>query len=502
MAKLLTSLKFGEWLPDLPEYANPGSPYVANAYWVNGCYVPAPSFSALGATLPARCQGAYAAVDSAGNTHVYAGTAAKIMEYNGTGFTDRSTAAGYSAQDAQYWRFCQYSSPSFGNLILATDYADAVQSMSVGGTQFAALAGSPPNASQIAVVNQFVMLGDTNDALNGHVPYRVQWCAIGNPTNWAYGTLAAQQAQAGVQYLDAVYGPITHIADGYAYGLVFQQRGITRAYYTGDDAIFYFDTYEKQRGALFPNACVQLGNQVFFIAEDGFCITDGQQVVQIGHGKVDNTFLSNVSQAYADRVVGSLDPVNKLILWAYCSAGNSSGIPDQVIAYNYMESKFTPLTEALSRVFTTKSFGYTMETMNNVSLNLDLITPSLDSTYWEGGNLQVGAFDGSNNYGQLGGAALAASMDTLEAAPNPGGVTYIDGVRPVVTGSPTATVQLLTRNLENTSYAVSANAPQNPATGRCDLRAAARYVRARVSLTSGFTQASGVDLYGTAAGER
>ena len=38
MAKLLTTLKFGEWLPDLPENDNPGAPQVQNACWVNGAF--------------------------------------------------------------------------------------------------------------------------------------------------------------------------------------------------------------------------------------------------------------------------------------------------------------------------------------------------------------------------------------------------------------------------------------------------------------------------------
>jgi len=33
MAKLLTTLKFGEWLPDVPEYDNPRSPMIVNAGW-------------------------------------------------------------------------------------------------------------------------------------------------------------------------------------------------------------------------------------------------------------------------------------------------------------------------------------------------------------------------------------------------------------------------------------------------------------------------------------
>ena len=504
MAKLLTTLKFSEWLPDLPEFDNPGSPNVLNVLWVNGAYAPANGFSSLGAALPARCQGAYAALDDTGGLHIYAGTGTQLLEYTGTGFTDRSGAT-YTTADGQYWKFVEFSSPGFGNLILATNFADPVQAMSVGSSVFAALAGSPPKALAMGVIGQFVMLGNTEEAVNGAAPYRVQWCGIANPTNWAFGTLAAQEAQAGEQFLDAVYGPVTHISDGSQFGLIFQQRGITRAYYTGDDAIFAFDTYEKQRGALFPNACVQIGNLTYFIAADGFYVTDGQQVTPIGHGKVDSTVLADLSQNYADRVRGSVDPANKLILWSYCSGGNVSGICDRVIGFNYAEGKFTPVNEALSLVFTAKSFGYTMDTLDSVNTDLDLISPSLDSPSWEGGNQEVGAFDGGNNYGSLGGAALNAILDTAEYVPNPGGVTYIDGARPIVTDpNQTAdiTVQALTRPLEDAPYAVSAAAAQNPVTGRCDLRASGRYVRARVLITGGFGVANGVDIYGSLAGAR
>lgn len=508
MAKLLTTLKFGEWLPDLPELDNPGSPNVSNALWVNGGYIPAPAFSTLGAVLSARCQGAYAATDSNGDTHIYAGTAAQLLEYTGTSFTDRSGST-YTTQDGQYWKFAEFSSPGFPALLVATNLNDPVQGVEVGDAAFAALAGTPPTAAAVGVVGQFVMLGNTEDALNGAVPNRVQWCGIADPTNWAYGTLSAQEAQAGEQYLNAVYGPVTHIADGTQFGLVFQQRGITRAYYTGDDAIFAFDTFERQRGAYYPNSPVQLGNLVYFVAEDGFCMTDGAQVTQIGHGKVDNTFLSNVSQAYSDRVCGAYDPVNKLIYWSYCSAGNSTGIPDMVIAYNYADQRFMPVTQDLSRIFSSKSPGYTMDTLDDVNTDLDLITPSLDDTFWQGGNLQIQAFDGGNNYGQLGGSVLDAVLDTMEACPNPGGMSYLDGARPVVTnpngGTAVPTVQFLTRTLENSGYTTSATANQNPSTGICNLRAVGRYVRARVSLpggSAGFGKATGIDIYGTAGGQR
>lgn len=513
MAKLLAQLKFGEWLPDLPEHDNPGSPNISNALWVNGAYVPAPDFSSFGTSLPARCQGAAAAIDVNGDSHVYAGTASNLYEYNGSGFTSRG--AGFTTADGQYWKFTEFSSPGFPALLVATNFADLVQCMEVGDSAFVTLAsigtsGTPPKASAAGAVNQFLMLGDTEDAINGAVPNRVQWCGIADPTNWSFGTLAAQEAQAGEQFLNAAYGRVTHIADGYAYGLIFQRSAITRSYYTGGDGIFAFDTYEKQRGAYYPNAPVQLGNNVYFIAEDGFCMTDGQQVIQIGHGKVDLTFLADVSQQYSDRVCGAYDPTTKLIQWSYCSAGNSTGIPDKTIAYNYAEQRFMPTSNVVSRLFPSKSSGQTMETLDNIDINMDTLMPSLDDPLWQGGNLQIQAFDANNNYGVLAGDPLDATLDTLEMAPNDGGITYMDGARPVLTASPggssAPTLQLLTRNLENADYVTSAAAAQNAATGICNVRAAARYVRARISVPGGsamgFGKAIGVDLYGAAAGQR
>lgn len=511
MSKLLTQMKFGEWLPDLPEKDNPGSPMISNALWVNGAYVPAKDFGSLGASLPARCQGAFPAIDVNGDTHVYAGTGTNLYEFTGSGFTSRGS--GYTLQDGQYFKFCEFSSPGFLALLIATGFSDPMQCMEVGDSSFvplSALGGTPPKAAAVAAVNQFIMAGNTEDPINGAVPNRVQWCGIADPTNWEFGTLAAQEAQAGEQFLNAIYGPVTHIADGYAYGLILQRSAITRAYYVGGDAIFAFDTYEKQRGAYYPNSPVQLGNVVYFIAGDGFCMTDGQQVMQIGHGKVDETFLNDVSQQYSDRVHGSYDPVTKLIRWCYCSSGNSSGIPDKTISYNYAEQRFMPSTQDLSIVFTSRSPGYTMETLDNVNPNLDLIPASLDDPVWQGGNEQVQAFDGSNNLGTLSGNPLDAILDTMEYAPNSGGITYLDGVRPVLTshagGTASPAVQFLTKYLENEDYTISGPASQNPATGICNLRAAGRYVRARVTIpggaNGGFGVATGLDLYGTAAGQR
>lgn len=498
----------GEWLPDQAEYDNPGSPSAANILWQDGHYVPALSFASVGASLPLRVQGATAANDNLDTTHIYAGTATKLYEYEPTGFVDLSSMA-YTMGDNEYWKFAEFSSPNFGNLLFGTNGADKLQQINPGvdpafSTTVAA-EGTTPIAAQVANIGQFVVVADTTDPVNGHVPFRVQWCRLGDPTGWDVGTLAAQQAQAGEQYMNANYGPVNHVSNGGAFGLVMQERAITRMYYVGGDAIFDFTgVIDQQRGCAFPNSPVQIGAMVYFIAHEGFLSTDGQSVNQIGHGKVDSTFLADVSQAFIDRVRGSYDPATKIIRWCYCSNGNTTGIPDKQICYNYAEDKFTPVAQSISAVFVSRSFGYTMDTLDNVNINLDLINPTLDSIVWEGGNVQVGAFDGSNNYGSLTGPALTATIDTVESDPNPGGMTFFEGIRPIFTdsvGSGVASVIPMTRDLENVPYTVGAAATQDPRTGICNFRATARYVRGSLSLAGGFDKLTGMDVYVQPAGE-
>lgn len=503
MTQKLATLKFGEWLPDQPDYENPGAPSVANVLWVNGGYAPALGFSTLGYALSERPQGAFAGTDSSEDVRIYVGGATKLQEFLGNGFSDRSGAT-YTTADGQYWKFAQFSSPSFGNLVLATNFADAPQQINPDThSAFSAVAGSPPKASQIAVIGEFVVLGDTEDGTNGHVPYRVQWSYINNPAQWGYSTLTDQENQGGADYLNAEDGPINHISHGLLSGLVFQERAITRMVYVGGSDIFEFQDFEKQRGALFPNACIQIGNDVYFIAHDGFCVTDGGSVEQIGHGKCDSTFLNDVNQSYSDRVTASLDPINKVIEWSYCSSGNSTGICDKTIAYNYAEDKFTPITQSLALTFTTKGYGYTMDTLDNVNTNLDLIEPSLDSPVWEGGNEQLGAFDSSYNYGTLTGTALTATLQTPEGRINPMGQAFVNGIRPIVpdsVGSGVITVTPSHRNRENDAYTVGTAASEHATTGICDMGVTAALFKFSVSISGGFDKAIGVDVFGRIAG--
>src|SRR5690242_13652257 len=487
MVKLAT-LKVTEWLPDQAPYENPGSPSVANVQWVNSSYEPALQFESLGFATSARVQGAIACEDTNGDIHVYLGTGTNLYEYTSTGFT--SLASGFTATDGEYWRFAVFSSPSYTNKVIATDFADTIQWMDLGGAAFVALTastGTTPKAQYVATnaAGAFVMVGHTEESVRGLVPHRVQWCGIGNPTYWGFQTLNDANAQAGEQFLNAEFGQITGIVGIGQDFIIFQEKAITRAYYVGGGAIFSFQTFERERGNIYPNSIVQLGNMTYFIAQDGFCVTDGATVTQIGHGKVDSTWLADVSQQYTDRVRGALDPINKLIKWGYCSSGNTTGIPDKIICYNYMEDKWSQITQAagasLSILFTSRSIGYTMEQLDTVNTNLDLITPSLDDPYWQGGQQIIQAFDANNNIGTLTGNACDAMVDTTEWANPDGTLSYIDGARVICTSgafTPSPGVTIYTRATEDAAYTSTVFSARNSRSGLNNGRTTGRYAKA------------------------
>ena len=90
------------------------------------------------------------------------------------------------------------------------------------------LDAAAPKAKTMAVIKDFVMVGDTNDGTDGDQPNRVWWPAINDPTNWPTpGSSSAAQVQSDYQNLPGT-GRVQKVAPaiGGADGAVFCERGI------------------------------------------------------------------------------------------------------------------------------------------------------------------------------------------------------------------------------------------------------------------------------------
>jgi len=480
---------------DLPALGNPGMTQAHNCVWTDGCYKQLLALSTTGDALSNRCQGAFAGRDEDGNTILYVGDSTKLYQRNSTAWTDKSGTT-YSTQFAGFWKFKQFEST-----VIATNYNNNPQKITIAdGGNFSDLDSGAPKAKHVGIINQFVFLGNTTDTTNGTVPYRVHWSAIGAPDDWpALGTSEASEKQSDAENLNPAYGEVMGISDGERFGLVFQETAITRFTYVGGAAIFEVETFERSRGLIGPFAFAQIGEEVIFLSSSGFFKTNGHQVVPIGLGRVDDVVLTNLGDEFAeDRIYAAVDLLNKLVFFSY-PTGNETN-PTNLVIYNYVEDKWTTGAETVEFLFTSKTLGYTLDQLDSVSASIDALNISLDSSIWEGGRDQVAGFNTSHVFGDLSGSAKTATLDTQEAALNHGGKAMVRGVRPLVEGG-TATVALLTRNLQSSSKSAGNAVSLNSRTGMANFRSRARYHSARVSIAGGFTRAFGADFEFEVCGE-
>lgn len=484
---------FGAWLPDLPYLNNPGLVEAQNAIPVDDSYKDFLEITTSDDALAAAPMGAYAAIDDVGDPEIYAGTQTNIYEKVGTSWTDR-TPAPYAVPSNGYWRFAQ-----FDTTIIATNFNDVPQKKTIGSSSnFEVLAGTgtAPNARQVGVINRFVFLGDTDDGLNGVVPWRVQWSAINDVSNWPTpGTSDARTVQSGEQFLDSSSGAVTAIANGQFYGLVFQERAISRFTYIGGDIVFQIDTYERSRGCWAAQSMIQVGNVCYFLAVDGWYVTDGQAVKALGDGKWDKWFYADFDQSYIERLRAGIDWQNKCIYWCFPTPSATSGVPDRILIYNFVRDRAAWAQETVQLIFASYTQGYTLDQLDSLFTSIDDMTITLDSTLWQGGIPTIMGFL-SNTLGTFSGAALAARFETGETDQNPFGRVFIRGVRPLVTGDPTAvTVSLAARDAQdNAARTFGSPVTRTMRTGVCDFRTHGRFISARIDVTGGFDRAIGVGI--------
>jgi hypothetical protein len=384
----------------------------------------------------------------------------------------RTVGGAYATAIADWWEFVQW-----GNTMLATNGIDAPQVVTLGGSNFAALAGTPPKARHMAVVRDFVVLGNTDDGTAR--PNRVHWSAINNSGDW---TISAN-TQCDVQDLQGDGGWVQKVVGG-EYGLVFQERAVWKMTYIGSPVIFQFDLIERSRGAFAPQSVIGWGNMVFFLADDGFyMIVGGSPAIPIGAGKVDTTFLADLRTAYAYRVNAAIDPTNKLVMWAYPGSGSTDGTCNKIMVYNWAVKRWARVVgmtiEALLRWAAT---GYSLDGLDSVSTSLDALSDSLDSRAWVGGAQNLAAFSTDHKSYTFTGTAMDAIVDTGEVQLTPGMRSSVLWARPLIDGN-AATVALRTRNRQADTAAYGSASSQDT-TGICALRSNARYHSARVATTT------------------
>jgi hypothetical protein len=387
----------------------------------------------------------------------------------------------------------------FGNYVIASNGIDAPQYYLMGTSSvFANLSaiktsGTVPTFKVSGVVRDFLVTGNDLTAAN-----KIQWSGINDIATWEAGT-----KQSDSQDLPGSGGQITHITSGEV-SYVFRQNSIIRMDYVGGATVFRLSMISPNRGAVLGRTVCQDNRRVFFYADDGFFEINGDTVKAIGAEKVNRFFDIDLNKAYSDRIVATTDPFNQLAIWLYPSAGNTAnttGICDKVLIYNYATDKWSSANASASTIFSQFVGAYTVELMDIISENLDNINISLDTDFWSGGQLALGAIDSNYKAAIFSGTANIGEIETRELELFPGLRSSIIGVRPIVDAE--ATVTIKTRNKLSDAVTESTASSMN-STGINPVRQSGRYVKVNVKIPSGgaWKDAQGIDLIASRSGLR
>lgn len=480
---------FGAWLPDQPSILGPNLQTVTNAVPLAKSYGPFRALTNATTALSSRPFGAGSFRDAQGTTHVYAGTETDLFELANDGTWSEVTRAlggDYACAVTSVWKFAQ-----FGDLCLCTNFDDEVQviTMSSPGADFADLAGSPPRARHIASFRDFVVLGYTDVSA-----YEIFWSGFNDAEGWTPGTNQSDR-----QIL--ADGGIVQGFAGSDVLYIFQQSRIRRMQYVGPPVIMQIDPLTEALGCIAPGSIADFGGGAAFLSNDGFYILAADQLVPIGADAVDEWFLSDLNDDYLHRITAAADTKTKVIYWSYPSTQSVNGRPDTVLMYNWTAKKWGCARlshEGISRVY---SLGFTLDSLDALTTNIDNFDVPLDDPSLTGGSLQLNGWGTGFQLGPLSGAALEAVFETGDFELHPKMRTYVSAVEPYID---TTDVTVAAGIRERLGGAISwlTDEPLET-TSKASADASGRFHRFRVTVASGATwkHAVGLDFEAALDGE-
>ncbi len=499
----MTVIPFAEFLPDMPDLSDATDIALNVIARTPESYAPVSGLSAYSSNaLPAPCLGMAPSQNVDDSIYLFAGTASNLYQMSSGAWSAISLSGGYNTVQGDCWRFAQFKS-----FMLATNYADPIQSFTMGSsTAFATLSSGAPQARFIAVAKNFCIVANTYDSVGGANPARLWWSANGDPTNWPVpGSSAAQQVQSDYNDMNGPMGDITGLAPNLngCDCAVFFDRGVFRMIYVGPPDVFDFFPAQSVRGTRASNSIVTLGNMVYYLAEDGFYAFDGNMSMPIGTNKVDKWFFSQLNQAFLYNVIGTWDVINKAVFWIFPSQASTSGVPDTMLIYRWDIARWSWAAIPAQWIAPSLSFTVTMDSTPALgNSDIDTLPFSLDSRVWIGGVPQVACADPTGYLAFFNGTNLQAQIGTKAAQITPGGLSFVSGVRPLVSAG-SATVAVSARQNYFDPEIFGADVALN-SMGDCPQRSVGRYHRARVTIPAGasWSQALGVDVTAIPAGVR
>ena len=490
-------LKFGSWLPDLPNYGGGGEPGVTTANNVVPhfeSYRPFLQFARYSddGHIPGTVYGAFSCISGAGTVFNFAGTATKLYMASTDGLTwidvTRAVGGNYTLVSGKSWSFSQ-----FNDVVFAQNGFDVAQVFTLDVSAKFINNANVPVASFTATVRGFSVIANT--PVQGK---EVRWSAVFDPLDW----VSSDETMADSQLLPD--GGDTSGLVGGEIGVIFQRRAITRMVFAGPPLSFSFDKISTTLGCHAPRSIAHYGDFIFFMAENGMhMLRGGQEVVPIGEGKIDRWLLSNLDQTNLVHMSAATDPARKLYLLGI-PTHRDDGRADTLLIYHWPTGKWSTadFTHDMIMQAYTQS-GYNLDTIDALNPNppnttgIDGMDFSFDSNVFSGGGaLGLSAFNATHYNGFFIGPPLAATVETDDIQLVPQRKSLLLAARPIIEGA-AVTMRLADyvhdQQQQPSTLAHASVAPNYK--GLCPMRASGRYHRLSLGIEAGsdWEHAIGID---------
>ena len=488
---------FGEWLPDMPDTIGQESLNLdgaLNVYSSTTGYAPFPRASIISnATGDGEDINQLFLAKKDELILAFGGTNKNIYLYNnlvgrGASSNNVSKAGGYSNPQVA-WDFTQ-----FGDVILATNGTDKIQKYAIKNpdkpTESPAFEDidQAPRCNTISIVRDFVFAGYCDDNSQ-----KVQWSDLNNENVWE----SSDSNQADFQILPS--GGAIKAVTGGEFGLILQEKSITRASYIGTPLVFQIDQISDNTGCLTGKSAIQYNGMTYFLSESGFMACDGSTVKNIGAGKVNNYFFDSLDSTQIETMDVAIDPLKNLIVWNYPTIDRIPTDEERLlIMYNYETGRWTSGSTNSQVVAQLATQGRELDSLDSDYPTLDTMPVSLDSPLFIGGDFafcgaignKVCAFNLYNEATYLITSDIEQGMFSVATLAMP------------IIENGSATFQIASRNNLNQNIEWSSDSVTT-LENRADLRSGGRYHRLRVNPTgAGWTHAIGFDLAVAPQGQR
>ena len=462
----VVTVEFGAWEPDAALLNGQQAPEARNVIPAKRGYHPVPSVVAVTTTALADAPiEVFTNRDMNDSLVTAAATADSIYMLESGAWVQRYTDT--PVLTSRY--FAQYGDAlyaSFGGVLVKQPSP---------GSNFAAVSGAP-TGEILAVIRDFLVLGRVSD------DNEIRWSGIDRPDSWPTpGTNTAQYEQSDNQVFPEG-GRVMAIVGGVGGtdGLVFLERAIQRMTYVGTPYIFQFDPVDREYGLRAEKSVVVCGNVCCYLSEDGWRMTDGSSVKNIGAERIDAWFFDQCDLSRLDEVHGVHDPQKRLAVWSFPSNNAASGVHDRLLIYSYLLDRWSYAVVSTECLYGDYSRGLTLEDLDGYGDLDDLPWESLDSAALKNGGRVLGAVTTDHKLGSFSGPATEAVVDTAEQG---GGRMMVHGFRPLVDCGDACALPIW-RILQK-NQRMAGNYTKQMRDGVCYQHISCDYVAARVKVPAG-----------------